>query len=786
LCGLLIELGFAQQYTVTGHIVDDSDQPVSFANIILLRAQDSTIVTGTTSEDDGSFILEDIDTGSYLLKISFIGYEDQFRTIGLNEDLDLPAILLKESAETLSEVELVYRRPTLRKEVDRLVFNIESTALSEGNIKEALRSTPGVLILDNTISIRSFTPQVYINDRKVHLSPDEILDLFGGTSASNIKNIEVITNPSARYDAESGAVLNIVMSKNLITGYSGSLFSNYTQGVLPRQNYGMTNFFKNEKINLFANYSYNSNKINRPDKEFIDYGSEQWNSNTNRNKWLETHNFNMNFDYLIDEHNTLSLSANTQFLPYFKSVVKNDTDITNSIQDGFFSYNLSRDEKHNLGFDLDYVHTAENMSRLGLNAHYTNYDYGREQEVNTDNFFSDEALDFETAFNSMSNQDTEIFTSQGDYSLPIGDNGKFETGIKYSNVQTQSSIVKNDIIDGLEIPDLNNTDAFDYDEKIYAAYVNYETTWDKWNLSAGIRLEQTDIKGVSTLNNESNTQNYLEWFPTGNIGLQASEKINIYANYKRSIQRPDYSDLNPFKFFLNDNTIVVGNPELQPVFIDHFTIGMAISDHFTIEFYYMESKDNIFELPIQDNLNNTITFTHLNIDKSRDYGFDFLSYFNLSQRWSVSMTTSFYNIQDEANFNGTSVALDKWANYSELINNLSFLKDRSLTANLTLTYISKHIQGLRTVDPMLWSELSVRKTIFKGRGIVSVSASDLFNDQDFFMRTKYLDQNSSIFSNLDNRYIKVGFRYKFGNIKLTTNERTRSQEELDRLKEMDH
>ena len=207
---------------------------------------------------------------------------------------------------------------------------------------EVLRSTPGVLILDNIISIRNTAPTVYINDKKVHLSSEEIAELLEGTSASNINSIEVITNPSARYDAESGAVLNIIMSKNLVTGYSGSLFGNYTQGVFGRQNYGMTNFFKNSKINFFASYSYNNNKINRVNKEFVDYSPQIWNSNINRNTWTETHNLNLNFDYYIDESNTLSFSANTQFLPYFKYFLKNNTSISNDAQEGFISKNLSR------------------------------------------------------------------------------------------------------------------------------------------------------------------------------------------------------------------------------------------------------------------------------------------------------------------------------------------------------------------------------------------------------------------------------------------------------------
>ena len=476
-----------------------------------------------------------------------------------------------------------------------------------------------------------------------------------------------------------------------------------------------------------------------------------------------------------------------QFLPYFKFIEKNNTDISNSFQDGFNSNNISRNEKQNLGFDLDYAHNFKNNNaKVSFNSHYTTYDYQRRQDLNSDNFFTNVLLNFSTAFNTISNQDTKIFTSQMDYVLPINESSSFETGIKFSDVRTNSDIIKNDIVNGQEELDINNTDAFNYDEKIYAAYLSYEKHWKKWNISAGLRLEQTNIKGKSALNNQINTQKYLEWFPNGNIGFQVSEKVNVYANYKRSIQRPDYNNLNPFKFFLNDNTIVVGNPNLQPVFIDHFTLGTSISNKYTFEVYYKENAGNIFELLIQDNNNNSVAYTPINIEKSTSFGLDFLTFFNVSDRWSASFLTSFYNNQDEAKFNGNSVKLDKWSNYSVLNNNFSFLKDKSLTANFTITYFSKSLEGLQETLDVVFSDLSIKKTIFKGKGILSLSASDLFNDQKFVNITKYLDQNSSNFINLDNRYIKIGFRYKLGNTKLSANERSKTQEELDRLIDGEH
>src|SRR5690606_16513542 len=224
---------------------------------------------------------------------------------------------------------------------------------------------------------------------------DELIQLLEGSSASAIKSVEVITNPSAKYDAESGAVINIVMSENLISGYRGNVFANYTQGVFPRYQAGMGHFFKSEKIDFFANYTYSDSKINRDDARTINFlddtnqsVNEIWKSNDNRNTWTKTHNLNFNFDYDIDNKNTLSLSATMLVLPYFEYNILNRTEVfdANENRDGYFdTNNFSDDDKYNLGFDLDYVHRFKKAGeRLAVNAHFTTYDYSRNQNVASD------------------------------------------------------------------------------------------------------------------------------------------------------------------------------------------------------------------------------------------------------------------------------------------------------------------------------------------------------------------------------------------------------------------
>ncbi|WP_417888412.1 TonB-dependent receptor domain-containing protein [Xanthomarina gelatinilytica] len=786
----------AQDVSITGTVKDIDHNPVYFANALLLSAKDSTAIKGTSTNEQGFFELKNVQEEDYLIKISFIGFKDYTEFVSVSsKDISLGDITLEENNEALDEVNIVVNKPTIKKEADKLVFGVENTALSEGSLLQVVKSTPGVLVLDGQISVKGSAPTVYINNRKVQLSMDELLQLLEGSPANAIKSVEVITNPSASYDAESGVVLNILMSKNLVTGYRGSVFANYTQGVFPRYNAGMTNYFKTDKINLFANYSYTDDKINRDNDDGVYYldtngqVDELWKSSVNRNTWTKSHNLNFNVDFLLNDTNTLSVSSNMLWTPYYKYNIDNNTYVYNAnnvFQSRFEADNEANDDKYNLGFDLDYVHQFIKGS-LTLNGHYTIYDYNRFQESLSNYYDQNNNFIEPTAFNTDANQETQIITSQLDYKLPINDTSYFDAGIKFSNVQTNSDVTRYDydFNTNQEILDITNSSTFDYKENVFAAYSNIKKEWEKWRLHAGIRMEQTHLEGISLTNNQTDKQDYLDWFPTVSLTFKAGEVLNFYANYKRSIERPNYKDLNPFTFYLNDYTLVVGNPDLMPTYKDHYVVGSSVSPFLTLEAYYIHKKDNIFEIPIQNNQSNEITYSPINIEKSIEFGFDVISYFNVTDAWFVYAVTSFYNTYDKTTTVNGTIEAKKWSNYSVLSNDFTFLKDQSLTANLTFIYISSNVQGFMNVAGRLESEISVSKTILNKKAVISLSAADLFNLGDFDTTTNYLNQRSYYNTNLDNRYIKLGFRYKFGNTKLQTNERQIDIKERERIKERD-
>lgn len=784
-------LSYGQEQSLSGTVVDTNNNPIELATVLLLNLDESEVLNGTSTDRNGFFSLNNLEPNSYVVKIRFIGYQDYKQKVILTGDLDLKTIQLNEAIESLDEVSITVKKPTLKREADRLIFNVENTALTEGNMLQVLQSTPSVLVIGDEISVKNANPTIYINNRKVQLSSEDLNQLLEGSSANAIKSVEVITNPSARYDAESGVVINIVMTKNLITGYRGSIYSNYTQAVFPRYNAGTSHFFKNKDISFNINYSYSKDKINRDGDDTVNYLDpsnsldESWRSVSNRNTWSDSHNLNANFDYFINDNNTLSLSSNTLYIPYFKYRISNNTNITDENGDflrRFTADNLSKDNKYNLGFDLDFQHNFV-KGELTFNTHYTAYNYERNQDVLSNFFDLNNNFQNASAFNTNADQDTQILAAKIDYSLPINEYSNFETGLKFSNITTESDIMQFDVDvnTGNETLDILNSDAFDYEERIFAGYINYDYSAEKYDLNIGLRAEQTNLEGKSPLTDVSNTQDYLELFPNVSVQYNISDGYNVYANYKRSIARPGYANLNPFRFFLNENYVVNGNPNLVPTFIDHYVLGTTLFDLLTIEAYYQNYDGAISEIPRQNNNTNIIEYTPVNFDKTIEYGFDFLIDFSITENWNTSFVTSFYNIEEEANFGSGFVNQSQWSNYSNFTNNISLLKDKSLDVFFDVIWLGKNLQAFQVVEDRLFSQLVISKSVFNKQGTITLTVSDLFNMHNFDVSTQYQNQFNTQFVDVDDRYVRLGFRYKFGNTKLQTNERTSDTEERNRL-----
>lgn len=775
---------FSQSFTLSGKITTEKAVPISFANILIYN--NDTLVTGTSSDENGVFEFSSLLKNTYTIKISYIGYQTHELTIQLVNNKNLKSIILIEDVETLDAVVLNTKRPTVTKKPDRLTFNVENTALTEGSTLQVLRGTPGVFVSEDNISVKGSTATIFINNKRVQLTSEELVLLLENSPANSIKKIEVITTPPASFDADTGVIINISMSKNLIAGYRGTIFNGYTQGVFPRYNFSTGHFFKNDNLNFNVNYSYVSKTLNREETTDIDFFDDNtvinqiWNSSTKRKTETETHNINLSFDYNTSKNSVLSISSIGLFTPYFKYKIQsksNINDADNNFIDRFIANNLTRDKKLNIGTDLNFRTEFKNKSALSLNTHYTVYDYSRDQ-----NTFQDFLINTQDSrFKSKSNQQTNLITAKADYNLPIDDISVLETGVKFSNINTNSDITRLNIIGSTETLDTANSNTFDYNENTFAAYINYNKSWEKWDLSLGLRTEHSTIKGFSATLNQTNKQNYFEFFPNLSASYNPSDNFSVYSNYKRSITRPNYALLNPFTFFLNENLIVTGNPDLQPAFHNHFMVGTTFLDYFTIEAYYKNHNGAINQLPIQDNASTVLNYTSINFDSIVDFGFDFIINYYPAEKWELYFATSFYNVNEKNDFGIGKNELNQWTNYTEFYNSFSLLKDNSLNLQVSTIYISKDLQVFQVVEDRFMMDINITKSILKKRGVLSLSVQDAFNNQDIRYRVNYLNQSNRKFTDIDNRFIKFGFRYKFGNTKLRNKNVTDSKEERDRL-----
>lgn len=788
---------FSQHYNLSGVILDINNEPISYCNVVISNSSDLSYVAGTTSNDTGEFVFDNLKPGDYTLKVSFIGFEDEFKNFNFEKNTNIGVIILKEQAQTLEGVTVIAKRPTVNRMVDRLVFNVENSTLSNNNVLDVLKHTPGVLVHNGSITIKNSTPTVYINDRKVHLSASEIQQLLEGTSAINVKTIEVITNPPAKYEAEGGAVLNIVTTKNILAGYNGNVFGNYKQGSeYPKYSIGTSHFFKTKKLNTYINYSINPRKDYRHNSEYINFiennqNTSSWETDFQRTRATSNQNINANIDYEINSNNSLGLSTSILATPRksTKTSVNSLTEVYNSsrvLDSTFNTLNRLVDETFNIAFTLDYVHKFKKEGeKLVGSVHHTNYDFSSFQDVQTGYFLPVETVPFrENKFQTFSSQKIKLYTGQVDYELPISESSNFEAGLKVSNI-TSESILKQFIFkNGVKTEDLANSDTFLYDEMNYAAYTSYSKDWEHWSFKFGLRSEFTDIVGNSISTNTNSNKNYVKVFPSAHVMNKFNDNNELYFSYNKRIYRPRYSDLNPFKYFLNDNTYKTGDPNLMPQIDDIFTLGYTFNKNYTFEVYYRYENDPTLEITFQDNVNNKIKYINTNIDRNISYGLDFTTYSQIADRWNIYVLSSlFYNENQFFALESNNVLLtnDKWSLYAQVINYFSLLKDKSLTADMSYLFISPTVFGPTVVSKRHGLDINFRKTLWKGKASLNIGYSDIFNTQNFSMNTKYLNQDVIVNSSLENRLFILGFSYKFGNFKLKNNQKQIDLDERNRL-----
>ena len=784
---------FSQNNSIEGQIVDSKKTPISFVNLLLFEKEDSQVIAGTTTNEAGFFRIDDLEEKEYYLEIRMIGFSTISKTINPSKSSDLGIITLTVSQEELDEAVISVKSPSVKKEPGKLTFNVENTSLSTGSTFNLLKKTPGVLIIGDKISIKNTSPIIYLNDKRVYLSSSELASLLKSVDASEIKSIEVITNPSAKYDAEAGAILNIVSSKTISIGYKGSVNATYEQAVYSKYMFSTSHSYKNDWLNLSGNYSYSPRKDYKQDDNFTrffnpdDSAKTIWESDFTKTTRSYGHQGNIILDFTLNDKNSLSLST-TAFVSPDKKFNNNVTgeifDAQRQLDSTFITESSFENNTSNWSFNAEHqVSFGDSKSKLSTSLNYIIYANDQSQNLNTDYFLPSDDLLNTVNFFTDAYQDTDIFTGQTDFKTTISE-GDFEAGLKYSNIETASGLdffnTENNIPEFVD----ELSDLFIYKESIYASYINYLKEWDQWSITVGLRGEYTNVDGDSKSLGIVNSQEYFDVFPSGELLYTKNDDNTFGLSYRRSVVRPRYQSLNPFSYFITDNIIRSGNPNLIPTIKTKYMLSFTHKNKWFFEAYYIYKKNPLAILTFQDNENSNLQNIDANIINDVNYSLDVMYSSSVNSWWYLWVYTSAYYLENE--FFALASTQETYSNntfgvYAQMYSGLTLSKDKSFTSDVTFKYISNMIEGSFDYKNQFNLSVSFRKSFWNNKASVSAGVDDIFDTFNVPLSSKYYNQDNSYFAHLESRLFRLGFVYYFGNFKLRNTNNSHKTAEEDRL-----
>ena len=778
-----------------GIVQDETGVTVPFVNVSVLNAEDLSFVTGAVTGELGKFSIPSPSEGTYVLRISSIGFEEitsaSFEVTGPSFSKDFGTLVLKEETTSLDEVIVVAQRPVITVETDRIVVRVEGTMQAAGNTAlDVVGRSPGVWIDQNgNIQLNGKAgAKVMIDGRLTYLSARDLQTLLRGMSAENIKNIEIISNPSAKFDAEGDAgIININLIKNINTGINGSVYAGYEFNGLHSYSTGGNLNYKSGPWNFYTSLDA-AKRSHRREGEFrrifnTTGNSTEFDQEVDEKVTSFTPSFRLGSDYEINSTQRIGAVVNLSYQEVIHDLETNSflstTDPGDNLRINSNNY-LERILKNgaiNLHYIADLDSLGSNFSADLDLVRITNTEDAR--YVNRYDSIAPTKEDFTSILSSENPTRYDIFSAKSDYSKSFKNGNKLELGAKFSHLVSDNNLRFFFNEDKDRIVDPNRSNHFIYEENIYAAYGNFSTKWgEKLSLQAGLRAEQTVAEGVSLTLNQDMERSYLDFFPSLFVQHQVSENYNINYNYSRRIERPDYELLNPFKFYLDPYTWAQGNPLLRPSYTHSWGVIQSYK-RLNLSLNYSVTKDFIAEVPVQNVEDNTTIFFRENVDDSQNFSATFMAPIQIVKNWETSNRASAGWQYFSMDLEGQKVENEQVFYMFQSTQNISLPKDYRI--EVSAAFVGPQAWGLYQSDPQWWVDLGVKKSFLEDKLDVTLKINDVF-------RSRWLVADSNIGENINelrqyrsNQSIGINLRYRFNRgQKVDVQEREIELEELER------
>lgn len=770
------------QSKLSGSVKDETGHPLDAATITLKRG-DKQIASAFA--DLGNFNLNYPQPGTYIISASLVGYQTVQVTVQLPKDS--VSLAMRPDSRQLKEVTVSYRKPLIERKVDRVTFNVENSIIATGGSAwEALTKAPGIQIgSNNDITANRKTVQVYMDGKPLNISGDDLSAYLQGVPSDIVASIEVYSNPPAKFEAEGASVINIITKKGKKQGLNVVLNSAFTQGVYSSYNGNGTFNYRKGKLNIYGSYSFTHRHSFQDHDGDIDYGDSFWHSPSRYIYQSDNHNYRLGADYQLNSGQVLgflvtgSNRTGSSDGHTFTRVTGKQMMLDSTLKTDNFAANSGNQYAYNVNYNLK---TDSGKGSLNIDLDYSPYQSKSDAYADNLSFLPD-GSQTSNLFHiyTPSAQHINIYSGKADYNYRLSGKWELSSGVKYSSTQSRNNF---DYFnrDGSSLRAVvENANHFLYSEKTAAAYTSVSGTLGKWTLQGGLRGEYTRTKGYSITLDSLNQRNYFKLFPTAFIQYKVDDDHELQLNYAYRIERPEYNRLNPAKRFTSPYNVYVGNPSLQPAFVQNVELSYTYKQQYNVTAYYTATHDVFTNINIQDNQTKVYYGTQANLGLSVYTGIRLSAAFHPAAWWDVNALAEGFRQQEKSAYLSSSYDYRLISYDATLKQSFTIDAKAALKAELSGTLNGPGLQGIYHANHNSEVDAGVKTNILRGMGTLKLAVNDLFNTNNNYISINYLDQHSGFFHHIESRNIALSFSYRFGkNVAASRSRSTASEEERKR------
>lgn len=764
--------GQVQDKRISGKVVDENRSPISLVTISLYDHTEK-LVLSTATDRLGKFQMKFDQTGRYFVKVSHMGHQEQQSAVFDGATIDLGTIMLKPVASTLAEVTVEGKKKLIQIDGGTLIYHVDGTIGGQDvSVLEALKRAPGVYVeneSDITLHGKSGV-QILLDGRQTFLSGKELTDLLKSLSSNNLKSIEIINSPTAKYDATGSAgIIHIKTKKNQVSGLNGTVTSTLAYGVTAKQLQNVALNYRKDKLNVYGNYSHTLGNYNYLYGTNRQQNGKAYDSHTDDVDKRQKMSTQMGLDYHLNDKNTIGFLANGNFI-FGGGITDTRTAISTlpslvmeETLDAINDYYGQGTARYNFNFNYRYEDTLGRS--LNIDADYGFFDKWNKNLQSNTYRDAQQSIFQENLYRTLNGIDIDLKGIKIDYGTKLWQ-GKLETGLKYSNVGSRNNSRFYHVGAAADSLDNRRSNDFHFDEHTSSAYVDYKRTLGKWSLQGGLRLENSRSTGQlfykengADLDDEIN-RNFTNLFPFFSATRQFGEQQTLSLSYAKRIERPAYADLNPFIYMLDELSFWQGNPFLSPSLTHRFTALYSLKSATVISFNFAYTDQ--LNAKVTDTLDSDkIVMISKNVGTQKHWSLSLTQNFAPKPWWDLTFNGLFYYIQNDVSFDQyRNLNLQQAAGRVSLIQ--SFKLPYKMKAELAAVYNSRRLSGANTLSRAISQvDIAFQKTMLQDKATVRFAINDIYKGNQSKYTQNFPGFVSNSYGYYESRQVRLSFSYRF-------------------------